>query len=170
MGKGAEEEFCEMTNAVPLKRGDPRGDAEYRGRCIEIKNLEAVKHQNSNPVRAVKYITLVVRNPPNDGWYVIPASDVVRNVERMAKGQHTEIAFECARLNLNRFDENRSKYSVAKPAPEQLQRKVEEAIAEAEGHPELERLMAKVLADVKELARVSKAERRAPNFGRTNCS
>lgn len=95
-GREAEDLFFRLPGAskVPVSS---KGDALLDGHLIEIK--QATKN-TLNQVRAVKYLPLVVYFRPTERWYVIPAHEVVRRIAAKARGQHTEIAFECATLSL----------------------------------------------------------------------
>lgn len=95
-GREAEDLFFRLTGAskVPVSS---KGDALLEGHLIEIK--QATK-STLNQVRAVKYLPLVVYYRPSGSWYVIPAHEVVRRVAAKPRGQHSEIAFECATLSL----------------------------------------------------------------------
>lgn len=96
-GRSAEEEFIRLTGATPAPTASV-GDVLLEDFPVEIKR--ATK-PTLNQVRAVKYIPLVAYSVPKQAWYVIPAHVVVALVSRKTRGQHSEIPFESATLNLN---------------------------------------------------------------------
>src|SRR4051812_40921407 len=141
-GADAEELFRSLTGATIAERA-ALGDAIVDGHYVEVKKATST---TLNQVRAVKYIPLVALFEPEMRWYVIPASEIVRQCARKRRGQHTENPFESATLSLNNF----GTYMIADPSD--LLTAVRAAIAEADRYPLLRDLMAKVLADSKALA------------------
>jgi hypothetical protein len=97
-------------------------------------------------VRKGRYIPLVALFVPEMRWFVIPASEIVRQCARKQRGQHTENPFESATLSLR----NLENYGLADPS--RLRDAVLSAIAEAARYPLLRELMAKVLSDSRALA------------------
>lgn len=68
-----------------------------------------VKHVTSNTVnqvRAIKFIPLMIFSPQRPRpWAVLPPQEVIRLVYLKNRGQHTELALECANLTLNQIPE-----------------------------------------------------------------
>jgi hypothetical protein len=145
-GESAETEFCRLTRARKLPRGDKRGDAVFEGTVVEIKSVESERYTNLNQVRVLKMSTLVVRRKVDGGWYVIPAIDVWRKVVPFERGHHTEIAFECAHLDLKAF-----RSDLIPPTPEALVDATRAAIAETERHRSVKQLMAELDDEIKAL-------------------
>ncbi len=102
-------------------------------------------------MRAVKYLPIAVHYVPDDSWYVIPAHIVVARVARKSRGQHTEIPFECATLNLTDF----SAFRVTDPAVN-LRQVTLAAIAESNRYQELRDEMATILTEARMLSRESR--------------
>lgn len=150
-GNDVEAEFRRLTGAVPAERA-ALGDAILEGHYVEVK---AANSQTLNQVRAVKYITLVAFFAPEARWYVIPASEIVRQCAAKARGQHTENPFESATLRLSNLRPH------ALDDPRNLKSAVLDAVVEAQRYPNLEDLMARVLTSSKALAENSLAEVRA---------
>lgn len=141
-GHSAEERYRLATGASKCgKAGD--GDAILGGCNIEVKKASAA---TLNQVRAVKYIPLVVLHEPTDTWYVVPAHVVVCLVSSKARGQHTENPFESATLNVFAL----GKYKIA--SEKELKQATLDAIAEANGYPDLRKAMETVLKESKALA------------------
>ena len=147
-GDDVEAEFRRITGAVPAERA-AFGDAILEGHYVEVK---AANSQTLNQVRAVKYITLVAFFVPEARWYVIPASEIVRQCAAKTRGQHTENPFESATLRLS----NLGSHVLDDPA--NLKPAVLDAVAEAQHYPKLKELMATVLASSKALAQDSVGE------------
>lgn len=141
-GADAEARFRSLTGATIAERA-ALGDAIVDGKYVEVKKATST---TLNQVRAVKYIPLVALFVPEMRWYVIPASEIVRQCALKRRGQHTENPFESATLSLSQL----RTYTVADPS--KLLIAVRAAIAEADRYPLLRELMAKVLADSKALA------------------
>jgi hypothetical protein len=93
-GKSTELLFMTLTGAA-RSRKRTLGDAVLDGDYVGIKRAAS---DSINQVRAVKYATLVVHNPPEDVWYVVPAHEVVRLLCGRKRGQHGESPFEFAVL------------------------------------------------------------------------
>lgn len=141
-GADAEDVFLRLTGATKAPSA-ALGDAVLDGRYVEVKHASS---PTLNQVRAVKYITLVAYAVTEERWYVVPASEVVRQCALKRRGQHTENPFESATLSLR----NLTGYAVADPA--RLRAAVLGAIEEAERYPALKDLMERVLAESKALA------------------
>ncbi len=151
-GERAEATFRQLTGATkPVERA--LGDAILHGHYIEVKKASST---TLNQVRAVKYITLVAYSTEREIWYVVPASEVVRQCAGKPRGQHTEIPFESATLSINTL----SKFEVDPDADDvgkAITAAVADAVVEADRYPELRSLMEKVLADANKLSEDSRA-------------
>lgn len=145
-GREAEELFLRLTGATKVAVSS-EGDALLDGHLVEIK--QATKN-TVNQVRAVKYLPLVVYHRPTRVWYVLPAHEVVRRIAAKARGQHTEIAFECATLNLAGLSEFRLNEA------RDLRERTIQAIAESSKFPRLKTEMDSVRAQAIELAQESR--------------
>jgi hypothetical protein len=113
-GAGAERAFLGLVAKSRLTDSAKRGDAivsvDGADNYIEIKYVTS---NTVNQVRAIKFIPLVIYSPQhNRQWAVLPAHEVVRLVFQKDRGQHTEIALECANMTLSgvpamfRFDDD----------------------------------------------------------------
>jgi len=81
--------------------GDAEVDVDGITTSIEIKKCDAPGQSGTiNQVRAIKFIPLVVYNPTQNCWYVVPATELARFAASKARGQHTEISFESMNLSL----------------------------------------------------------------------
>lgn len=147
-GEGAEARFLALTGALRAERA-ALGDALLDGHYIEVKQANS---QTLNQVRAVKYITLVAYQVPEKRWFVVPASEVVRQCANKGRGQHTENPFESATLSLGNLQD----YGIESEID--LRDACLAAIAEAQRYPRLAALMTTVLADSKALAAHSIAQ------------
>jgi hypothetical protein len=105
-GKPAEKAFLRLVkNALPsdvAHCGDAIVSVDGAPSYVEIKHVTS---NTINQVRAVKFIPLVIYSPQfgDRPWAVLPAQEVVDLVLPKARGQHTEIALECANLRLPRI-------------------------------------------------------------------
>ena len=144
MGTEAERRFKEITGADAADKNSA-GDAKLQGHHIEVK---WASNTTINQVRAVKYITLVVLDS-SDAWYVIPPNEVVREVSKKKRGQHTENPFECATLSLNKFRH----FQVHE---DELRSKTLDAIEQGNARPRLKRAMAQIKDECEGLARKSR--------------
>jgi hypothetical protein len=147
-GADAEEVFAALTGASKAPAA-ALGDAVLDGHYVEVKKASST---TLNQVRAVKYITLVAYSSTEERWYVVPASEVVRQCTLKRRGQHTENPFESSTLSLR----NLAAHAVAEPAG--LRGAVVAAIEEAQRYPALKELMDRVLAESKALAERSIAD------------
>ncbi len=106
-GKPAEQAFLKLVaNARPsdvARYGDAIVTVDGTSTYVEIKHVTS---NTINQVRAVKFIPLIIFSPQfiDRPWAVLPAHEVVRMVLPKARGQHTEIALECANLSLSGID------------------------------------------------------------------
>lgn len=145
-GAAAQARFCALTGAC-----DPdsaaAGDAKFEGRHVEVKRASST---TINQVRAVKYIPMIVLEKDTT-WYVVPAHRIVALLASRPRGQHTENVFESATLSTRKIQEYRVEEKDLKTA-------VRAAIAAADGYPKLKEVMARVLANCRELAMESRAE------------
>lgn len=141
-GADAEGVFLGLTGAIKAPRA-ALGDAVLDGHFVEVKKASSAV---LNQVRAVKYITLVAYSSTQDRWYVVPASEVVRQCASKRRGQHTENPFESATLSLTKL----TAYVVADPST--LRAAVLAAVDEARKYPELAKLMTRVLEESRMLA------------------
>lgn len=146
-GREAEDLFLRLTGASKVAVSST-GDALLDGHLVEIK--QATKN-TLNQVRAVKYLPLVVYFRPTATWYVIPAHEIVRRIALKARGQHSEIAFECATLNLASL----SNFRVVDPT--ELRARTLQAIEESARYPELKAEMDYVREQAIRLATESRA-------------
>src|SRR5436190_7171588 len=96
-GADAEDLFIALTGATRAERA-ALGDADVDGHEVEVKKAASA---TLNQVRAVKFIPLVALFLPEGRWFVIPASEIVRQCAKKTRGQHTENPFESATLSLN---------------------------------------------------------------------
>jgi len=111
---------------------------------VEIKKVGAQVGGSANQVRAVKYQTLVIFTPARRyRWIVIPPNIVVEKIAERSRGQHSEVAFECATLSLGGWT---APYFCGDG---DLEAKVLEAIEEGERYPLLKRSMELLLLDLK---------------------
>lgn len=146
-GREAEERFLSLTGASKVAVSS-KGDALLDGHLVEVK--QATKN-TLNQVRAVKYLPLVVYYRPADEWYVIPAHEVVRRIAAKSRGQHSEIAFECATLSLASLGE----FKVDDPG--ELRAHTLMAVAASAEFPELRAEMDRVRAEAIRLATDARA-------------
>ncbi|MGI8945171.1 MAG: hypothetical protein ACR2GL_02880 [Thermoleophilaceae bacterium] len=146
-GASVEDDFRRLTGAAKADRA-ALGDALLDGRYVEVKRASS---NTLNQVRAVKYIPLVAYYEPKAQWYVVPASEVVRQCARRSRGQHTENPFESATLSI------RDLGTSAVPAGSNLKACVLKAIEEADRYPKLRELMDQVLLESTDLAASSVA-------------
>jgi hypothetical protein len=123
-GSWVENEFRRITGSSRLKNAE--GDAELSGCRVEIKTAST---QTVNQVRPLKYLTLVIFDTKHKEWYVVPANVIVEYASAKMRGQHTEIAFECMTL---RIDKLPAKF---KTTEAQLGEAVKNAEAEAGASP-----------------------------------
>jgi hypothetical protein len=141
-GADAETQFLLLTGATrALHSAD--GDAVVDGHLIEVKRASSV---TLNQVRATKYITLVAYEVNADAWYVVPAYEVVRQVSRKRRGQHTENPFESATLSLR----NLTAFRVVDVGT--LRDVVLQAVAASARYPALQDEMKRVLSESRRLA------------------
>jgi hypothetical protein len=119
------------------------GSSQYPHSIVEVKKTSSY---TLNQVRAVKYMPLVVYSSTEERWYVIPASEVVRQCAQERRGQHTENPFESATLSMR----NLSAYALADASA--LPAAVLSAVEEAQKYPALKELLDRVLADSTALA------------------
>ncbi len=141
-GRTAEERFRGLTGAIPASRASD-GDALLEGHPVEVKRATS---NTLNQVRAVKYIPIVALFAPTDTWYVVPAHEVVVQVSRKARGQHTENPFESATLSLG----NLGAFRV--DDPQELRLRTLQAIEASASYLILKKEMLQVLAESKALA------------------
>jgi hypothetical protein len=141
-GANAERLYCQYTGAEQCKE-PAKGDAILDGHFIEIKRATS---NTLNQVRAVKYTTMVAYHEPSDTWYVVPAHEIVRQVSRKNRGQHTENPFESATLSIANLGHCRVDSAAS------LREATLKAIAESANRPDLQAAMAEVLVESKEVA------------------
>lgn len=141
-GVEAESRFILLTGATPALRAAD-GDALLEGNLVEVKGATST---TLNQVRATKYITLVAYDARTDDWYVVPAHEVVRQVSRKQRGQHTENPFESATLSLR----NLTAFRVRNPA--QLREAVLNAVNDSASYPLVQEEMRRVLTTSRGLA------------------
>lgn len=97
-GSGAVKMLHQMVEGLGIPANARDGDVVLDGHAYEVKST---KLQMIAQVRAVKFIPLIIYQSAREEWYVMPPQDVVRMVAQKTRGQHTEIPFECAAVNLN---------------------------------------------------------------------
>jgi hypothetical protein len=137
-GKPAEQAFLRLVkNALPsdvARRGDAIVSVDGASSYVEIKHVTS---NTINQVRAVKFIPLVIYSPQfgDRPWAVLPAQEVVRLVLPKARGQHTEIALECANLSLSCIAGTFRCTSAG------LDNAVQSAVRTARKYPTLERIL-----------------------------
>ena len=141
-GREAEHLFQRLTGATPAVSAS-KGDAVLDGHLVEVKQASS---NTLNQVRAVKFLPLVVYHRPSGSWYVIPAHEVVRRVAEKQRGQHTEIAFECATLSLATLTEFRLS------DPDELRERTVAAAEESAQFVALKAEMKRVLEEAQQLA------------------
>lgn len=142
-GDAAESSFRALTGAKKaLRKAD--GDAVLDGHLVEVKKASA---DTLNQVRATKFITLVAYDDEGIGqWYVVPAHEVVRQVSRKRRGQHTENPVESATLSLR----NLTAFRVGDPTG--LREAVLSAVAKSAMYPLVQAEMQRVLSESRRLA------------------
>lgn len=143
-GDDVEVEFRQLTKAEKAPKASI-GDALFGPNAspVEVKKASTT---TINQVRAVKYITLVVKDTRTGKWYVVPAHEVVRLVSKKNRGQHTENPFESSTLSIRDLE----KFVVQNEAD--LVQRVTDAIASADKFPTVKAAMDRILDDSKELA------------------
>lgn len=144
-GENEELEFRLLTGAQPTKKSS-LGDAVFEGEFVEIKKASS---DTINQVRAVKFITLAIKNSKQDCWYVVPAHQVVNLVSKKKRGQHTENPFESSTLSLKKLEDWRV------PIKSDLASHVRDAIQESRNFQILEVAMKKILEGSQQLANQS---------------
>jgi hypothetical protein len=111
------------------KHGDAIVEIDGQQNYVEIK---FTTKSTINQIRAVKFIPLAIYSPQKPlPWAVLSAVEVVRLVHGKSRGQHNELALECAALTLSGLPPS-SRYSDS-----QLSDAVHEAIRSARRYPEL---------------------------------
>jgi hypothetical protein len=101
-GADAERAFLSLVaqarDSDSAKRGDAIISVDGADHYVEIKYVTS---NTVNQVRAIKFIPLIIYSPQEARrWAVLPAQEVVRLVLHKDRGQHTEIALECANMTL----------------------------------------------------------------------
>lgn len=145
-GAAAEQAFLELVlNSRPsdsAKQGDAIVTVDGIDTYVEIKYVTS---NTINQVRAIKFIPLVIYSPQRieRPWAVLPAQEVVRMVLPKDRGQHTEIALECASLSLSRVNE------VFRSADTELDDVVRDAIRATRRYPKLGQLLSQLLQGIR---------------------
>jgi len=144
-GKGAEQLLLQLVensqDSDSSKRGDAIVTVDGVGSYVEIKYTTS---NTINQVRAVKFIPLVIYSPQMPlHWAVLPSNEVVRLVFEKARGQHTELALECANMSLSGIP------VTFRCSDEALSDAVHNAIREARKYSELKRKMDELLAELR---------------------
>ena len=102
-GDDAEMRFIQLTGARwsdDKSAGDAILDVDREAHYVEVKQCSAT---TVNQVRAIKFIPLVVWHSRSARWHVLARHELVQRIVTKDRGQHTEIAFECATLSLRDF-------------------------------------------------------------------
>lgn len=161
-GKPAEQLFLQLVKASRDSDSSKRGDAivtvDGQPSYVEIKYTTS---NTINQVRAIKCIPLVIYSPQMAlHWAVLPAHEVVRLVFKKARGQHTELALECANLSLSGI------LGTFRHSDEALSEAVHGAIRDAQKYPELKVTMDELLNELREMeARYQEGVREALSMG-----
>lgn len=146
-GEPAEQEFFRLVAGARKSPSARLGDAvvavDGRESYVEVK---CVTSNTINQIRAVKLIPLAIYSPEEPlPWAVLSGVDVVRQVFEKDRGQHSELALECANLTRSSLPQN------LRCGDDTLNDRVVEAIRRDRRYPELVRVLKSLLDDLAEM-------------------
>lgn len=146
-GEPAEVQFKALVRGAKdtdaAKKGDARVELDGQDYYVEVK---FVTSNTVNQVRAVKYTPLAIYTPAETlPWAVIPAPDVVRIVYEKPRGQHSELALECANMTLSGVG---SHFRVSSA---ELSDRVHAAIRIGQRYPELAQTLRQLMGDLESM-------------------
>lgn len=142
---------AELRRLIPNAKASPsqkQGDAVLRidGKDYFIEVKQCVKGNSINQVRAIKFTTLVVYSPQlPKPWAVLAPQEVARIVAEKERGQHNEVALECANLTLTSLPAG------CRCSNDELAARVESAIRSSEPYGDLREALARLLDDLVEV-------------------
>jgi len=146
-GEPAEREFLRLVTGARRSTSARLGDAvvpvDGQDSFVEVK---CVTSNTINQIRAIKFIPLAIYSPDKPlPWAVLSGVDVVRHVFEKERGQHSELALECANLSVSGLPNS------VRCSESALSDAVIEAIRRGRRYPELAEVLQSLLRDLTEL-------------------
>jgi len=145
--EGAESAFLKLVPGSRCSNNCRLGDVivpvDGTDHYVEIKHCDS-KGESINQVRAIKFIPCVIFAPRRACWYILSADQLVRLAASKARGQHTELAFECMLFTLNSL----ASTSFSKATDAELDDTLRVAIRCGVSATGLRELMTALLADI----------------------